>query len=348
MLELDDAEFSPLAWTPDSHGGDGRELIHIPLRVDPVHEGYRLDRFLAGRFTRLSRTRIHKMIADGRVRRAEDGRRLTKASLRVREGDALLISRPAPDEPEVVMDYGVLHEDPDLLVVDKPSGLPVHPSARYHKHTLTAVMRERLGPGHGWEMAHRLDRETSGVMVFGRRGGSGPELKGSFFRREVAKEYLALVHGRLESGRLIDMPLGTARNSKVLIKQGPRAVDEGGLVAQTTVEALAHAEFRGEPITLICARPRTGRTHQIRVHLAEIGHGIVGDKLYGLDESHFLAIVEEGQPHHVLEERLGLARHALHAVALTLPHPRGGGSVRFVAPWPPELEAIHPLVQPWR
>lgn len=335
------------AWELDSLGSDGRELIHIPLEVDPAHLGYRLDRFLASRFVRLSRTRIHKMIADGRVRRARDGERVTKASTRVREGEHFVISRPAPEEPDVVLDYSVLHEDPVLLVVNKPSGLPVHPSARYHKHTLTAVMRDRLGPDHGWEMAHRLDRETSGVMVFGRRGGSGPEIKGSFFRREVAKEYLALVHGSFEGTRLLEMPLGPAKASKVLIKQGPRELGDEGLAAVTQVEALRSGEFRGEPITLVCARPRTGRTHQIRVHLAEIGHGIVGDKLYGLDESHFLRIVEDGLPHAVLEAHLGLGRHALHAVALTLPHPGEGGSVRFVAPWPEELSVVLDLEEPW-
>jgi 23S rRNA pseudouridine1911/1915/1917 synthase len=348
LSEAPEVDASSLSWAPDLVGKDGRELIHIPLQVDPAHAGYRLDRFLAGRFLRLSRTRIHKMIDDGRVRRASDGLRLLKASQRMREGDELVISRPAPDEPDVPLDYEVLHEDPDLLVLNKPAGLPVHPSARYHHHTLTAVMRDRLGPDHGWEMAHRLDRETSGVLVFGRRRGSGPQIKGSFFRREVAKEYLALVHGRFEGERVIDMPLGPAKDSRVLIKQGPRALDDEGLPAKTRVEALSWGSFRDETITLVCARPHTGRTHQIRVHLAEIGHGIVGDKLYGLDESHFLDIVEGGKPHAELEAKLGLGRHALHAAALTLPHPRGGGSVRFVAPWPEELADVLALDEAWK
>ncbi|HKX25976.1 MAG TPA: pseudouridine synthase, partial [Actinomycetota bacterium] len=105
--------------------------------------------------------------------------------LRVHAGQVLVIRRPAPEEPPVLLDYEVVHRDEHLLVLDKPGNLPVHPSARYHRHTLTALLRRRLGPGHGWEMAHRLDRETSGVMVFGRRKSSGPALKGSFYRREV-------------------------------------------------------------------------------------------------------------------------------------------------------------------
>lgn len=336
------AEVAP-PWAAQIYGPESETLIHIPLEVEPQHEGYRLDRFLKARFGRLSRTRVNAMIDAGRVRWLEDGDALTKSSLRMRAGQRLMISRPAPQEPPVVMDYRVLHEDPDLLVIDKPAGLPVHPSARYHKHTLTALMRERLGAGHGWEMAHRLDRETSGVMVFGRRGGSGPEIKGAFFRREVAKEYWAIVHGCFEGRRTVDMPLGSAAGSKVMIKMGPRRLDDGGLTARTEVEALASGRFRGEPITRVAARPRTGRTHQIRVHLAEIGHGIVGDKLYGLDEMRFLEVIEQGRPVAELEEELGLGRHALHARSLTLPHPRGGGSVHFEAPWPDELEAVSPL-----
>ncbi len=329
-----------LSWPLEARGEDGRELIHIPLSVDAGHAGYRLDRFLVRRFGRLSRNRVTAMLREGRVRRASDGQALTKGALRVREGDGLIVSRPAPDEPSVVLDYRVLYEDPQLLVIDKPAGLPVHPTARYHHHTLTAVMRERLGPGHGWEMAHRLDRETSGVMVFGRRGGSGPAIKGSFFRREVAKEYLAVVHGHFEGQRSVDLTLGPAAGSKVRIKVGPRALDDGGQSARTELEALAHGRFRDAPVTLVRAQPRTGRTHQIRVHLAEIGHGIVGDKLYGIDEARFIEVADGLRPMAELEAELGLSRHALHAHALTFPHPEGGGSVRYVAPWPAQLSAI--------
>jgi 23S rRNA pseudouridine1911/1915/1917 synthase len=317
---------------------DERELIDIPLEVEPARDGYRLDRYLAFKFRRLSRNRIHKMIASGRVRE-ESGRVLTRNASRVRGGQRLVISRPAPDEPDVPLHYVELHRDAEMLGIDKPSGLPVHPSARYHHHTLTAVMRERLGAGHGWEMAHRLDRETSGVMVFGRRGGSGPLIKGSFFRREVMKTYVALVHGRYAGPSHIDVPLGSA-GSRVLIKVGAVPVSAGGLEAQTEVQPIGHASFRDSPVTVVRCRPRTGRTHQIRAHLAHVGHGIVGDKLYGIDESHFLSIVEGGRPAAELEAELGLHRHALHAAALRLPHPTTGETVEIRAPWPSELAAI--------
>ncbi len=318
----------------------GRPWIEFELEVGPGSDGYRLDRFLAQRFVRMSRTRIHKMLAGGGIRCRSSGEPLDKNSLRVRTGQVLVIRRPAPVEPPVVLDYAVLHHDEHLLVLDKPGNLPVHPSARYHRNTLTALLRRRLGPKHGWEMAHRLDRETSGVMVFGRRGSSGPVLKGSFVRREVDKQYLALVYGRLLDEPSIDIPLGPAAGSQVLIKVGRRELDEGGLPARTDVEVLAHAQLRGQPITLVRCRPRTGRTHQIRVHLSLIGHPVVGDKIYAVTEQEFLDVVENGRPVAELEAKLGLWRHALHARSLELPHPKDGERVIFRAPWPRELAEL--------
>ena len=325
------------------------ELIHIPLVVDSARDGFRLDRFLATRIVRLSRTRVQQIVAAGRVRRADTGEVLLRPGQRMHAGEALVIERPAPREPSVVLDYRELHRDAELLVLDKPAGLPVHPSARYHRHTLTALMRERLGSGHGWEMAHRLDRETSGVLIFGRHGGSATALKRAFFARAVEKRYWALVTGCIEGHVRIDMPLGPARDSAIRIKMGPREVEDGGLTAVTEVVPLARGTFRGAPITLVECRPETGRQHQIRVHLTQIGHPLLGDKLYGLPEAKFLAIVEreaEGQalpPARALAEleaELGLAHHALHAASLAFPHPADGRPVRFTAPWPADLAAI--------
>lgn len=317
------------------------EWIPIPLAVGAAHDGYRVDRFIHARIVRLSRTRIQLIIARGQVR--DGAGPIVRPAHRVHAGQVVTVLRPALPEPDVVLDYTVRHEDADLLVLDKPAGLPVHPSARYHRHTLTAVMRGRLGAGHGWEMAHRLDRETSGVMVFGRRGGSGSVLKRSFQRREVAKEYLALVHGRLDEACTIEVPLGPAQGSEIRVKMGARALADGGVPACTVIEPLARGRFRDEPITLVRARPKTGRQHQIRVHLALHGHGIVGDKLYGLEESWFLDIVEHGRPMTELGDHLGLWRHALHAARIELPHPRDGRPMSFSAPWPEELAAILPL-----
>lgn len=316
------------------------DILEIPLVVDPARDGLRLDRFLASRIARLSRTRVQEIVDAGRVRRAGSGEVLRRSSQRVRAGETLVILRPAPREPPVVMDYAELARDEAILVISKPAGLPVHPSARYHRHTLTQLMRTRLGVGHGWEMAHRLDRETSGVMVFGRRGGSAVALKKSFVAREVAKVYWALARGELREAVRVEVPLGPAIGSKIRIKMGPVPVEDGGLPAATWVRPLAWGSFRGEPITLVEARPETGRQHQIRVHLAEAGHPLLGDKLYGVEEERFLRIVEGGRALQELEEELGLSRHALHAASLSFPHPTRGERVEFSAPWPDDLAAL--------
>jgi 23S rRNA pseudouridine1911/1915/1917 synthase len=255
----------------------------------------------------------------------------------VRAGEWVTVERPAPVEPAAADRFEVLHEDAALLVIDKPAHLPVHPSARYHAHTLTALMRARFGEGHGWEMAHRLDRETSGAMVFGRRGTSGGALKRAFQERRVHKEYLAIVHGPLVARVRIDAPIGPALASRVRIKMGVRPV---GLPASTEVEPLAHAEFRGRPVTLVRAVPHTGRQHQIRVHLAHLGHAVLGDKLYGFDEACFLAFADHDVLMEDLERALGLSRHALHAHTIALDHPQTGARVSITAPWPAELAAI--------
>jgi len=316
------------------------EFIDIPLEVGVHHDGYRLDRYLSDRFKRLSRNRIHRIISLGRVSDVRSGAPLIRKQMRVRAGQTLMIHRPPPDEPDVHMDYGVVHEDDQILVIDKPAGLPVHPSARYLKNTLTALMTERLGPGHDWEMAHRLDRETSGVMIFGQRGRPARVLKGAFFKRVVTKTYLAVAHGRIEAPLDVDVPLGPAAGSRINIKMGACSVDDGGLEASTRIEPIRYGTFRGDPITLVRALPRTGRTHQIRAHLAYVGHGIVGDKMYGVDERHFLDVVERGAPMAQFEARLGLPRHALHAARLEVPHPADGRRVAFEAPWPPVLAAV--------
>ncbi len=305
-------------------------------------EGYRVDRFICARIPRLSRTRVQGFIAHGQLF-GPDGR-IDRPATRVHAGQVLTLWRPAPAEPDVVMDYAVLHEDEQLLVLDKPAGLPVHPSARYHLHTLTALMRTRLGAAHGWQMAHRLDRETSGVMAFGRRGQpSAVSLKRAFAERDVTKEYLAIVHGRVETGGTIELPIGPAPGSRVRVKMGPCPIADGGLPARTEYQPLAFGSFDGDPISLVHLRPRTGRQHQLRVHLAAIGHGVLGDKLYGVDEQLFIDIVEGGRPMAELEAHLGMTRHALHAWRLTLPHPSTGVLASFVARWPAGLARILPL-----
>ena len=326
-----------------SDASDDAALIDIPLVVERYGDGYRLDRYLGLRFRRLSRARIHRVIAEGRVSCRVTGQVLHKKSQRVREGQLLMIRRPAPVEPVTRRDYEVVWQDESLLVVDKPGGLAVHPSARYIQQTLTAVMREKMGPRHGWEMAHRLDRETSGLILFGRHGTSAITLKQAFFTREIDKQYLAIARGKMQHPMRIDVPLGPARDSKIEIKVGARPLEEGGLPATTLAAPIAHGIFRGQEITLVQIWLLTGRTHQIRAHLDHVGYPLLGDKMYGLDESHFLAIAQGGASPEILEAELGLSRHALHAWRISFAHPTSGKPMVLTSAWPAELAEILPV-----
>jgi len=318
------------------------EVIKIPLEVDANRAGLRLDRFISSRIVRLSRSRIQGIIAAGKVRAGDTGEVLLRPAIRVREGQRVIIERPAMREPPVVLDYDVLYQDDALLVLDKPSGLPVHPSASYHRHTLTYLLRTRLGPEHGWELAHRLDRETSGVLLLGRRGrgASGSVLKRAFAERTIDKRYWAIARGEILETQTIDLPLGPASNSRIRVKMGERAIDDGGSPARTEVRPLARGSFCGEPVTLVEASPKTGRQHQIRVHLALVGHPLIGDKLYGIDEEHFISVAEGRRSLDDLGDMLGIRRHALHAISLSLAHPGSGEHMTLRAPWPGELAAI--------
>ncbi|MBC8069324.1 MAG: RluA family pseudouridine synthase [Deltaproteobacteria bacterium] len=315
------------------------DWLEIPLPVDPSRDGYRLDRFLSERIRRLSRTRIQMIIAAGQVRCVERPGENLRAASRVHLGQTVVVRRPAPVEPAVPLTADVLHRDESLMVLGKPAGLPVHPSARYHRHTLTAVLRAWFGSGHGWQMGHRLDRETSGVIAFA-RGPAAAVLKRAFQHREIEKRYLAIVRGRIDAGGVIDVPIGAALGSRVRIKMGPRSLTDGGLPASTTISPLAHGSFRDEPITLVEARPLTGRQHQIRVHLAYHGYPVLGDKLYGIDEQAFIDVADHVRLMSELEAELGVSRQALHAASIALDHPGLGTRVRITAPWPEELAAI--------
>ncbi len=251
----------------------------------------------------------------------------------MRAEELVLLCRPAFEEPDVPTDFGVVHEDEALLVVDKPPGLPVHPSASYHRHTLTFLLRARYpdAPPH---LAHRLDRETSGVLVCAKTLDDERALKAQFERRETHKTYLAIVHGAVAAAEgTIDQPMARPDVGLHLLME----VRPDGAPARTRFRVIARAPAH----TLLALEPETGRQHQLRVHLAWLGHPIVGDKLYGLEgPAPFLEYVEAGGLTVELAARLGHVRHALHAHRLALRHPRLGTELVVEAPLAPDLAAL--------
>jgi 23S rRNA pseudouridine1911/1915/1917 synthase len=309
--------------------------------VEDDFHGFRADHYLKRKIRRLSRTRIQEVIRT-QLECARAGRVVRlKPHSPVVAGDRLVIRRPARPEPPCPRSFAVLYEDEAVLVVDKPAGLPVHATARYHFNTLTRLLAERW-PGGGLQIAHRLDRETSGCLVVARGKAAAARLKGAFERRLVAKEYLALVRGAPAwDERTIDLPLQLARPRQLdanrpAFKIRMEAAPPGaGLPALTRVRVVE----RAATLALVSCRPVTGRQHQIRAHLAAIGHPIVGDKLYAHGDEAFVRYCDrqtELTPDEVAAE-FGLARQALHAAQITFPHPTTGAPVVVVSPLPADL-----------
>lgn len=299
-------------------------------------EGERLDRYLAGEVPQYSRARIQRLIDDGHVVCTRVKR--TKANVQLREGDVITVTLPdivaaAPLPQDLPVE--VLFDDEDVVVVNKPAGMVVHPAAGTPDGTLVNALLHHVRDlsGIGGEarpgIVHRLDKGTSGVMVVAKHDEAHRELARQFHDREVEKEYVALVWGLVQQRKRIDASIG--RDPKHRQKMSTRATRARDAVTRVTWAR----DLRG--LTLLRVAIATGRTHQIRVHLSAIGHPIVGDALYGG--------VHRRVPHRFRAVQR-LARPFLHAERLAFTHPRTGERLAFSAPLPADLEEVLQAITP--
>lgn len=351
------------------------EHFTVTHEVQPGQSGLRLDAFLKDRYKRRSRGQIQRSIDEGaiRVTRQNTGAfplgRL-RASLQLLLGDEVHVLSERKPEPQVDFGYQVLFEDEHLFVINKPGNLPVHPAGRYFFHTLLIHLRTRgftqpLRADREYYLVHRIDRETSGVLVLTKTYEACVSVVAQFAKRQTQKKYIAVAHGVPEResfevsapmARADSKPIGAREAaSRIRLKMAVTPVDEGGQTAQTQFRVLKSFERAGKRYSLVECLPKTGRQHQIRVHLAHAGHPIVGDKLYSLSEPEALRFFEPASrtgaggkahadsefiPRYVpaeLEAKLVLPRHALHAAALAFTHPITGQRLEFEAPLPPDL-----------
>lgn len=297
----------------------------VTTREFVVEDGEeRLDLFLARQDTGLTRSQAQRLTEEGYV--LLNGA-VSRPSRRLRTGDRvyLVVPPPRPVElPAQAMPLNILYQDGELLIVDKPAGLTVHPSPGHPSHTLVNALLA-LCPdlkGIGGELrpgiVHRLDKDTSGLMVVSKSGAAHTNISGQIKERTITKGYLALACGRVEPGEgVIDGPIGRdPRNRKRM------AVVDGGREASTSYNVLAHIGGH----SYIEVSPKTGRTHQIRVHFASIGHPLFGDALYG-------------------KRSPVLGRQFLHAHLLGFRHPTTDKYMEIISPLPPDLRSAMDVLE---
>lgn len=314
---------------------------HLTVRNEEARQ--RLDHFLAGRLPEQSRSYLQRLIREGHVSLLGDaaGRTHPREPLRLarrpmRPGESVEVFFPPPVASHIVpedMPLAILHEDVDIIVIDKPAGVVVHPGAGAHTGTLVHALLHHcadlsgIGGVERPGIVHRLDKETSGVLVVAKNDAAHRQLTRQFQQRSVTKLYVALVWGGLEkvSGS-IDLAIG--RDSRQRLKISARtSAPRDAFTQYRLVEALPGFSW-------VEVMPRTGRTHQIRVHMKHIGHPIAGDTVYG--GAGWKKIADPAKQ----EALRGFRRLALHARQLSFTHPTLGSLVTYEAAVPAEIESL--------
>ena len=313
-------------------------MDRLSTLVTPDVDGVRLDRALAELMPERSRSAYARLISEGRV--LIDGRAALRASETVATGQRLEVDLPDPLPSTVEsqdLPLEILFEDDDIVVLDKRAGIVVHPSAGHADQTLVNALlfhvRDLSGIGGKVRpgIVHRLDRDTSGVMIIAKNDEAHRALTAEWGTDRVRKEYTALVYGKPNPDHgSIDAPLGRDPHDRKRM-----AVVAGGRRAVTDFETIESLRY----VALLRCRLRTGRTHQIRVHLKSIGHPIVGDPLYSGPQW-------RGIPDKQLQKALkSFARQALHASLIRFPHPRTGAMMTIEAPLPDDFATLLALLR---
>ena len=296
--------------------------------VEEPYVGRRVDYYLGKVFLFRSRTTWQRVIDERKV--LVNGEAV-KASYMLKEGDEVYYYRPQSSEPPVDRNIYCLWEKSGVMAVYKPSNLPMHEGGAYRRNTFCEALKERFGPS--WAPMHRLDRETSGIVLCSDQSGFRNLVSEDFYRKRVSKTYFAFVMGSVEQDEWdVDQPIGEARQTTFRQKFW---VEEGGLASQTHFKI----RERAGSFTFLEVSPRTGRTHQIRVHSAWSGYPLVGDKKYCPDESVYLEYYDHGFSKRIQEAVL-FDRLCLHAAKIAFTHPGDKKTYEISCELPGDMRSI--------
>lgn len=280
----------------------GEEYL-VTHTVGPNRSGFRLDRFLMERYKRRSREQLKKAIDSGAITVVRTGLGQSqmgrmKASFSLLNGDTVKVLSIRRPEPEVNFNYYPIFEDEEIIVIHKPPNLPVHPAGRFFFNTLLVHLKthgftSELESERKYFLVHRIDKETSGILLLAKTKEACAALTVQFKNRETDKYYLAIVHGKpLQNEFEIDRPIGKIPGSRIGLKMYPRTLEEGGLPSLTRFERVETRTGDKGTFSLMACFPRTGRQHQIRIHADLAGIPLVGDKLYGMPDDQVFALLE--------------------------------------------------------
>ncbi len=314
---------------------------HRVLIVGPRGTGRRIDAYLALRFSDWSRAQFARWIREGLVR---SDRRILKASSTIGEGEVLRIFVPgiAPEGAPPPLPP-VLYEDEHLVALDKPAGLLMHAVGQRWSYSVVGLARQAW-PGLEIDIAHRLDRETSGVVILVKSIEANRRMRDLFQDRFVSKTYQAIVYGSPPwEEATCEAPLGTlhpkSETTVLLGKAETVELRQGELVDGAPAMTGFLVLQRLPDFTLVECYPKTGRTHQIRAHLECLGFPILGDKLYGQPDDVFLEALRQG-PTERVRAALRFPRHCLHARSIAFPHPFTGQTLKVTAPLAADMRAV--------
>lgn len=344
--------------------------------VSPSQSGTRLDRFLMERYPHRSREQLKKAIDSGAITvvRRSQHKHLTlgklKPSFALQHGDTVEVLSIRRAEPDVNFNYHTLLEDDSILAIHKPAHLPVHPAGRYFFNTLlthlkTSGFTQEAHPDRDFFLPHRIDKETSGILLLAKTKEACAHLVKQFSERLTEKAYLAIVRGRPKENRFsVTSPIGKKPGSKIGLKMYALKEAEGGLPSHTDFQVIEVRQGEKEVYSLVACFPKTGRQHQIRVHAEIAGYPLLGDKIYGwpedwvyewlenhrqhipaqteagnepVTEDTQIELEEEFEPTPEEQGLLVISRHALHAAGLKFTHPRTEKTITLTTDLPEDL-----------